>query len=256
MPPIRGDRGRQLPAARCLLVAIPDAFEGGQVVQQAHAINPELPIIARAHSEEEIDYLRRHGATLVVMGEHEIAKAMLDNVAGWRRWWSTPRPNAHRAAPTGADGDAAASWSRPRSMPHDTPLIATIVVGLVLAFVFGALAHRLQLPPLVGYLLAGVAVGPFTPGFVADQALATELAEIGVILLMFGVGLHFSLEDLLAVRAHRRARRDRADRRSRPLLGMGLAWCWAGRSAPGWCSASRCRSRAPWCCCARCRSGG
>jgi CPA2 family monovalent cation:H+ antiporter-2 len=70
-----------LPEARCLLVAIPDAFEGGQVVQQARAINPRLPIIARAHSEEEIDYLKRHGATLVVMGEHEIAKAMLDNVA-------------------------------------------------------------------------------------------------------------------------------------------------------------------------------
>ena len=70
-----------LPEARCLLVAIPDAFEGGQVVQQAHAINPSLPIIARAHSQEEIDYLKRHGATLVVMGEHEIAKAMLDNVA-------------------------------------------------------------------------------------------------------------------------------------------------------------------------------
>ena len=70
-----------LDAARCLLVAIPDAFEGGQVVQQARAINPTLPIIARAHSEEEIDYLKRHGATIVVMGEHEIAKAMLDNVA-------------------------------------------------------------------------------------------------------------------------------------------------------------------------------
>jgi monovalent cation:H+ antiporter-2, CPA2 family len=70
-----------LPEARCLLVAIPDAFEGGQVVQQARAINPKLPIIARAHLEEEIDYLKRHGATLVVMGEHEIAKAMLDNVA-------------------------------------------------------------------------------------------------------------------------------------------------------------------------------
>jgi CPA2 family monovalent cation:H+ antiporter-2 len=70
-----------LAEARCLLVAIPDAFEGGQVVQQAHAINSKLPIIARAHSEEEIDYLRRHGASLVVMGEHEIAKAMLDNVA-------------------------------------------------------------------------------------------------------------------------------------------------------------------------------
>jgi len=86
-------------------------------------------------------------------------------------------------------------------MPHDTPLIATIVAGLGLAFVFGALAQRFRIPPLVGYLLAGVAVGPFTPGYVADQPLATELAEIGVILLMFGVGLHFSLKDLMSVRA-------------------------------------------------------
>jgi CPA2 family monovalent cation:H+ antiporter-2 len=86
-------------------------------------------------------------------------------------------------------------------MPHDTPLIATIVAGLGLAFVFGAIAQRLRIPPLVGYLLAGVAAGPFTPGYVADQPLATELAEIGVILLMFGVGLHFSLNDLMSVRA-------------------------------------------------------
>jgi monovalent cation:H+ antiporter-2, CPA2 family len=86
-------------------------------------------------------------------------------------------------------------------MPHDTPLIATIVTGLGLAFLFGAIAQRLRVPPLVGYLLAGVAIGPFTPGFVADQALATELAEIGIILLMFGVGLHFSLNDLLSVRS-------------------------------------------------------
>jgi len=86
-------------------------------------------------------------------------------------------------------------------MPHDTPLIATIVMGLGLAFVFGVIAARFKVPPLVGYLLAGVLVGPFTPGFVADQALAPELAEIGVILLMFGVGLHFSLKDLLSVRA-------------------------------------------------------
>ncbi|MBY0226093.1 MAG: Kef family K(+) transporter [Hyphomicrobium sp.] len=86
-------------------------------------------------------------------------------------------------------------------MPHDTPLIATIVVGLSLAFVFGTLAQRLRISPIVGYLLAGVAVGPFTPGFVADQELATELAEIGIILLMFGVGLHFSLSDLLSVKA-------------------------------------------------------
>ncbi len=86
-------------------------------------------------------------------------------------------------------------------MPHDTPLIATIVAGLGLAFVFGAIANRFRIPPLVGYLLAGVLVGPHTPGFVADQSLALELAEIGVILLMFGVGLHFSLKDLLSVRA-------------------------------------------------------
>jgi monovalent cation:H+ antiporter-2, CPA2 family len=84
---------------------------------------------------------------------------------------------------------------------HDTPLIATIVVSLSLAFVLGLLTQRVGTSPLVGYLLAGVAVGPFTPGFVGDQALAQELAELGVVLLMFGVGLHFSLKDLLSVRA-------------------------------------------------------
>jgi CPA2 family monovalent cation:H+ antiporter-2 len=85
---------------------------------------------------------------------------------------------------------------------HDaTPLIATIVGGLVLAFLFGAVAHRLRLPVLAGYLLAGVVAGPFTPGYVADAGIAQELADLGVILLMFGVGLHFSLKDLLAVKA-------------------------------------------------------
>ncbi|CNI23946.1 YbaL family putative K(+) efflux transporter [Yersinia vastinensis] len=86
-------------------------------------------------------------------------------------------------------------------MHHSTPLITTIVGGLVLAFLLGTLAHRLRISPLVGYLAAGVLAGPFTPGFVADTSLAPELAEIGVILLMFGVGLHFSLKDLLAVKA-------------------------------------------------------
>ena len=86
-------------------------------------------------------------------------------------------------------------------MPHATPLIATIVGSLALAFVLGAIAQRFRISPLVGYLLAGVAVGPFTPGYVADQGLALELSEIGVILLMFGVGLHFSLKDLLSVKA-------------------------------------------------------
>jgi len=85
-------------------------------------------------------------------------------------------------------------------MPHHTPLIGTVVAGLVVAFILGAIAHRLKMSPLVGYLLAGIMVGPFTPGFVADASLANELAEIGVILLMFGVGLHFSLRDLLSVR--------------------------------------------------------
>jgi CPA2 family monovalent cation:H+ antiporter-2 len=85
-------------------------------------------------------------------------------------------------------------------MPHHTPLIGTIVAGLVVAFIMGAIAHRLKLSPLVGYLIAGIMVGPFTPGFVANTSLANELAEIGVILLMFGVGLHFSLRDLLSVK--------------------------------------------------------
>ncbi len=86
-------------------------------------------------------------------------------------------------------------------MHHDTPLISTIVAGLVLAYIFGMVANRLRMPPLVGYLFAGIIVGPYTPGFIADQALGAELAELGVILLMFGVGLHFSLKDLMSVRA-------------------------------------------------------
>jgi K+:H+ antiporter len=86
-------------------------------------------------------------------------------------------------------------------MPHVPPLVSTLAIGLGLAFSLGVLAHRLKLPPLVGYLIAGILIGPFTPGYVADQNIANQLAEVGVILLMFGVGLHFSLEDLLSVRA-------------------------------------------------------
>ena len=111
-------------------------------------------------------------------------------------------------------------------MPHHT-LITTIVVALVLAFVFGVVAQRLRFSPLVGYLVAGILISPFTPGYVADQGIANELAEIGVILLMFGVGLHFSLEDLLSVGASpspEPSPRSRARRRS--------AWAshggWAG----------------------------
>src|SRR5580658_4538114 len=85
-------------------------------------------------------------------------------------------------------------------MPHEESLIALLAIGLALAFVLGLLAVRLRLPPLVGYLLAGILVGPFTPGYVADVHLAPQLAEVGVMLLMFGVGMHFSIKDLLAVR--------------------------------------------------------
>lgn len=85
-------------------------------------------------------------------------------------------------------------------MPHSTALITTIAASLGLAMIMGYFAARLRMPPMVGYLLAGIIVGPATPGFVADVGLASQLAEIGVMLLMFGVGLHFSLDDLLAVR--------------------------------------------------------
>ncbi|EIM29487.1 YbaL family putative K(+) efflux transporter [Microvirga lotononidis] len=112
-------------------------------------------------------------------------------------------------------------------MPHHTPLISTIVIGLVMAFTLGAIAHRFRLSPLIGYLLAGVLAGPFTPGYVADQGLANQLAEIGVILLMFGVGLHFSLKDLLSVKAIAIPGAI-VQIASATLLGMGLAW------AMGW----------------------
>ena len=111
---------------------------------------------------------------------------------------------------------------------HHTPLIATLVAGLVLAFVMGALAHRFRVSPLIGYLLAGVMVGPFTPGFVADQNLANELAEIGVILLMFGVGLHFSMKDLLSVKAIA-VPGAVVQIAAATLMGMGLAH-WLGWS--------------------------
>lgn len=110
-------------------------------------------------------------------------------------------------------------------MPHGAGLIVTITAGLVAAFIGGYIATRLRMPTIVGYLLAGVAIGPFTPGFTGDVQVATELAEIGVILLMFGVGIHFSLRRLLSVR-----------RLAVPgalgqifaatLLGGGLAYSW------------------------------
>src|SRR4051812_19564425 len=83
---------------------------------------------------------------------------------------------------------------------HDLPLITTIAAAFTAAWVLGIITQRLRLSPIVGYLLAGVVIGRHTPGFVGDVKLAAQLAEVGVILLMFGVGLHFHLGDLLAVR--------------------------------------------------------
>ncbi|MHA6820617.1 cation:proton antiporter [Ralstonia pseudosolanacearum] len=117
-------------------------------------------------------------------------------------------------------------------MHPDTPLLSTIIGGIVLAFVLGTIAQRLRLPPLVGYLCAGVVAGPFTPGFVADQSLAPQLAELGVILLMFGVGLHFSMKELLAVKsiAIPGAIGQIA---LATLMGMGLAWLLGWAWGPG-----------------------
>lgn len=115
-------------------------------------------------------------------------------------------------------------------MVHHAPLVTTIVAALSLAWVFAAVAHRLRLPPVVGYLLAGILIGPFTPGYVADQNLANQLAELGVILLMFGVGLHFSLKDLLEVKAIAIPGAI-AQIACATLLGMGLA-LWLGWTVP------------------------
>jgi CPA2 family monovalent cation:H+ antiporter-2 len=110
-------------------------------------------------------------------------------------------------------------------MPHSVTLISTIAAALGLALIMGLLAARLKLPPLVGYLIAGIMIGPATPGFVADVELSSQLAEIGVMLLMFGVGLHFSIDDLLAVR---RIALPGAivQIAAATLLGMGVAMLW------------------------------
>ncbi len=110
-------------------------------------------------------------------------------------------------------------------MEHNIPLITTLAAGFGMALIFGFLAERLKLPALVGYLLAGILIGPGTPGFVADVQLAAQLSEVGVMLLMFGVGLHFSLDDLLAVR--RVALPGAVAQMSlATLLGMLLSWWW------------------------------
>src|SRR5215471_8947479 len=110
-------------------------------------------------------------------------------------------------------------------MDHSIPLITTLAAGFGLALVLGFVAARLKLPALVGYLLAGIMIGPYTPGFVADVKMAGELAEIGVMLLMFGVGLHFSLAELMSVRkiALPGAVLQIA---VATAMGAGAAWAW------------------------------
>ncbi len=123
-------------------------------------------------------------------------------------------------------------------MHHDVTLIATVAAGFGLALVLGLLAVRVRLPALVGYLVAGVAIGPFTPGFVADSGIAAQLAEIGVMLLMFGVGLHFSFGDLLAVRRIA-VPGALVQMGMATALGAGLAtvwgWPWGGALVFGLC---------------------
>ena len=122
-----------------------------------------------------------------------------------------------------------AIWFTPQDdnplMHNTTPLITTLVAGFAWAFVAGLIAHRLKISPIVGYLFAGIMVGPFTPGVVSDIGLSNELAEIGVILLMFGVGLHFSLTDLMRVK-NIAIPGALAQMVIATLIGMALAWFW------------------------------
>ncbi|HEY9148257.1 MAG TPA: YbaL family putative K(+) efflux transporter [Gammaproteobacteria bacterium] len=117
-------------------------------------------------------------------------------------------------------------------MPHSVPLISTIAAAFAFALVLGFIAVRLKLPALVGYLLAGIVIGPHTPGFAADVGLSQQLAEIGVILLMFGVGLHFSLKELLTVRKIA-VPGAVLQITTATLLGMLAAWMWGWSLASG-----------------------
>ena len=130
-------------------------------------------------------------------------------------------------------------------MDHEPVLITTLAVGLVAAFVGGLIAQRLGLPSIVGYIVAGVVIGPFTPGLIADRAIATELAEIGIILLMFGVGIDFSLKDLMAVRDIAIPGALDPDRRGDAARHRRSGSRSAGASVAGSSSAWRSRSPAP-----------
>lgn len=125
-------------------------------------------------------------------------------------------------------------------------LLGQLALVLAFAVIGGFTATRLRLPAIVGFLAAGLAAGPFTPGFIADVKLAQELGGVGIVILMFGVGLHFSLNDLLAVRAIA-IPGALIQSLLTTLLGSARGSSSAGRSAPGWCSAFRCPWPAPSC---------
>lgn len=118
------------------------------------------------------------------------------------------------------------------SIQHDLPLMSTIAVGLSLAFVCGLVASKLRVPPIVGYLLAGIIIGPHSPGFVANIEVAEELSEIGIVLLMFGVGLHFSLKDLMKVKGIALPGAV-AQIAAATVLGAGLASFWGWKLESG-----------------------
>ena len=133
---------------------------------------------------------------------------------------------------------------------HEVPLLINITLALVVAFFGGVLARRIGLPTIVGYLLAGIVIGPFTPGFVGDMETIQQLAELGVIFLMFGVGLHFSFQDLLARARYRHPRRADPDRAGHPAGVWPEPAVGLDAFPPGLSWACRFRSPARWCCCA------
>ena len=132
-------------------------------------------------------------------------------------------------------------------MDHNISLITTLAAGFGIALVLGLIAERLKLPALVGYLVTGILIGPATPGFVADVGIAAQLSEIGVMLLMFGVGLHFSIRDLLAVK--RIAVPGAVVQMSiATVLGMAVSWWWGWEWRPARGARPR-RSTGARCCC-------
>ena len=170
------------------------------------------------------------------------AKALDDVIKLIAKSTAPPTPTAPMAPTTPKSGHAEGEL-----ISHSLPLITTVATAFGLALVLGFLAVRIKLPALVGYLLAGVLIGPFTPGFVGDAEIARELAEIGVMLLMFGVGLHFSLDDLLEVQkiALPGAVLQIA---VATALGAGVAITWGWGLEDRWFSVWRCQLQALSCC--------